>query len=366
MSDPTTIEPSLSQQLSRIDAPMERKRLGDMEVSKFAGLSFQEYRECVEFAKLASQSRHGIPPYLRGNPGDCLVITTQALRWRIEPIWTMQHSYIAKAESLIAYDSAVHNAIVLSSGILKSRPRYTFDGQDEMRTCTVSAWIKGEEHPHEYTTPPLSKCRPARNESGVVKGSPLWDKDTDQMLAYYGMRSWSRRFAPELLAGVYDREEFSETTQEETAVMPPSPNLMARLPGKMEGAGFQENVVDQGLAEEAEKQAADAKAERKAHSRAGKAKEGPSEGEPAQSPAPAEAAPAPPAEPARPPETAGEYQVYCMKWIEATTDPDNLEARWDGETDMRAQCKVPLGVRKMLEGALKAKVNGLKAKRAKK
>jgi len=81
MSDPTTIEPSLSQQLSRIDAPMERKRLGDMEVSKFAGLSFQEYRECVEFAKLASQSRHGIPPYLRGNPGDCLVITTQALRW---------------------------------------------------------------------------------------------------------------------------------------------------------------------------------------------------------------------------------------------------------------------------------------------
>src|SRR6516164_6213258 len=124
MTDTTVLEPPLAQQLTRVDEPMERKRVGDMAVNKWAGLTFTEYREAIEFAKLMAQARHSVPGYLKQNAGDCLAIVTQALRWKLEPYWVAQHSYIAKAEALIAYDSAVHNAIVLSSGILKARPRY--------------------------------------------------------------------------------------------------------------------------------------------------------------------------------------------------------------------------------------------------
>src|SRR3974390_1468403 len=125
----TTLEPPLSQEISRIDAPLERRRLGDMSIDRFAGLKFDEYRQAVEFSKLVAQAKHGILPYLLQNTGDCLVVCTQALRWKIEPVWTMQHSYVTRADGVIAYDSAVHAAIILSSELLKERPRYSFDGE---------------------------------------------------------------------------------------------------------------------------------------------------------------------------------------------------------------------------------------------
>ena len=359
----TTIEPPLSQQLATIDAPMERKRVGDMVINKWAGLTFAEYREAIEFAKLMSQARNSIPGYLKQNAGDCLAIITQALRWHLEPYWCAQHSYIAKAEALIAYDSAVHNAIILSSELLKHRPRYHFSGEGEDRVCTVSATFTGETEALTYTTPPLKQCRPPRNDSGTVKGSPLWDKDPDQQLGYYAIRNWGRRHAPEILAGVYSIDEVGEVTQDDTDITPPSPNLMARLPGRMEGAGFQggeAHVVDPEIA-------AEAKAEKAAEKKAKEARGEPAEPngqvpaqpavvQPAQEQATGEA----PKAKAPNPKTPGEYQLYASNWFERMTDPDDIEARWDGEMEMRRQLKVPVPMRKQMEGALRARVNKLR------
>jgi len=356
----TTIEPPLTQQLTRIDEPMERKRVGDMVVNKWAGLTFNEYREAIEFAKLMAQAKHSVPGYLRQNPGDCLSIVTQALRWHLEPYWVAQHSYIAKAEGLIAYDAAVHAAIVLSSPLLKTRPRYTFNGEGEERTCTVSAHIVGEAHPHEYTTPPLSQCRPPKNAEGVVKGSPLWTKDVDQQLCYYGVRSWGRRHTPELLGGVYDREEFEETTQDETDVIPPSPNLMDRLPGKMANAsGFQTDVVDSGLAKEATDLQEAKTGGKKARKSTEKAQQEPKavEGSP-----PTSDAGKPTAEPSPPPSTADQYVAYAIDWISKATDPDEVEARFEAEMEMRRKLAVPLPLRKQLNGTALNKAAELRKK----
>ena len=346
-----TYEPPLSQQLTRIDEPMERKRVGDMVVNRWAGLTFNEYREAIEFSKLMSQARHSVPGYLKQNPGDCLAIVTQSLRWRLEPYWVAQHSYVAKDEGLIAYDSAVHAAILLSSGLLKERPRYSYSGENGERTCTVAATFKGESEALEYTSPPLKKCR---------KNSPLWATDPDQQLGYYAVRNWGRRHAPELLGGVWDKEEFENTTQDETDITPPSPRLMDRLPGKVEAiSGFQTDVVDAGLAKKAEA----AKAERKSAKASGEAT--------GEATASAPADPAPQAEqsaPARPklPETADEYMAYAAKWIEKLTDEEELKARWDGEKDMRAVLTVPLAVRKRLEGMMHAQIAALQQGRKRK
>jgi len=352
-----TTEPPLAQQLTTIDAPMERRRIGDMVVDRWAGLTFNEYREAVEFAKLMAQAKNSVPGYLKSNPGDCLAIVTQSLRWRLEPYWVAQHSYVAKSESLIAYDAAVHAAILLSSGLLKERPRYIYSGEGEDRICTVLATFKGEDKPLDYTTPPLRICRPLKNQDGVVKGSPLWTKDPDQQLGYYAVRNFGRRHAPELLGGVYDREEFENTTQDETDVIPPSPNLAARLPGKMESTkGFAEDVVDIGLAKKAE-QIEEAKATKKASIATGKAA-GEAEVE-------ANSDTAPPGEqtvqgPPKPPADAGAYMAYAAKWIEKGGNPDDLEARWDGEKDMRAELKLPLASRKRLEAMLHAQIAALR------
>jgi len=364
VEDTTTLEPPLSQQLTRIDQPLERKRVGDMVVDRWAGLTFAEYRECVEFAKVMAQAKNSVPGYLKQNPGDCLAIVTQSLRWRLEPYWVAQHSYVAKAESLIAYDAAVHAAILLSSGLLKERPRYAYEGAGEDRVCTVTATFKGETTAVAYTTPPLRICRPPKNEQGVVKGSPLWMKDPDQQLGYYAVRNFGRRHAPELLGGVYDREEFENTSQDETDVIPPSPNLAARLPSKLEAtSGFAENVVDAALAKKAEQQAEQAKTARKAgratektlHEAEAEARgETASQGEQAVQ------------EPPPPPQDAGQYVAYAAKWIENGGDPDNLEARWDGEKEMRAELKLPLASRKRLEAMLHAQTAALRQSKKRK
>jgi hypothetical protein len=61
-----------------------------------------------------------------------------------------------------------------------------------------------------------------------------------------GPSSWGRRHCPEVLGGVYDRDEF-DTSQEPAP--PASPNLMERLPGRMGKEGFKADAVTNGLAE---------------------------------------------------------------------------------------------------------------------
>jgi hypothetical protein len=186
---------------TRLNSPIDRQTLGAMSVDKFAGLTFQSYADATEFAKTVTNARYGLPEHLRNNPADCLILCTQALRWRLEPTWVMQQSYVAQKGGIIAFNSFLFSAVLNASGLLTTRPRFTFVGQNDQRICTVSAVFKGETEPHTYTTPPLKVCK---------RNSPLWASDPDQQLSYYAIRAFARRYVPELLGGVYDREEADE------------------------------------------------------------------------------------------------------------------------------------------------------------
>jgi hypothetical protein len=347
MTDQQTIEPP-PQEITRVEGPMDRKRVGDITVDKFAGLTFKEYREVIGFCQLVCQARNGLPAFLKGNAADCVIIATQAIRWRLDPVWVMQHSYVTKADGIVNYENFVFGAIIMASGVIKGRPRYRWEGESENRTCIVSATFIGEDEPHEYQTPPLSQCRPPKNQDGVVKGSPLWTRDVDQQLSYYAIRNWGRRYIPELLGGVYAKDEFDDSTKDAPEPKDVSPNLLSRLPGKMEGAGFQVNVVDQGLAKRVEEVKAEIK-ERAEENAAGPSIVKVHSAEPEK----------PVAKP-REPKTAEEYTAYAMDWIGRATNPDDAEARWDGEREMRAALKVPVTRRKPLDGLLVAKVATLR------
>jgi hypothetical protein len=366
-------------ELQTIDSPLDRRRVGDMTIERFGGLTFVQYREAVEFAKIMCQSRHSIPAYLQQNVGDCLALITQSLRWSLEPFWLAQHSYVTNPDakgSLIAYDAAVHAAIVLSKGSIKGRPRYRFAGEGDQRTCTISATFIGEVEPHEYTTPPLIQCRPPMNDRGTVRGSPLWVKDPDQQLGYYAIRNWGRRYCPEVLGGVYDRDEFEATSQDKpTGLLGPtaSPNLMERLPGRMGEEGFKPDAVANGLAE------APRKGTRKRKARDGREVEAdhdPLTGEVLPQTAEAsneEAAKAlqslgvssailaaaavslpDPLETPRVPETAGEYIVYAEWWISQVGNVAVAERRWADEAEMRDRLSVPVKDRHELFAKLRA------------
>ena len=60
------------------------------------------------------------------------------------------------------------------------------------------------------------------------------------------------------------------------------------------------------------------------------------------------------------PKTPADYFAYCRAWIVAGKNPDDLEARWDGEHEMRDELKVTIKARKELEDLLHIRVEELR------
>lgn len=158
----------------------------------------QTLSDIVEFAKFMCQSNAGIPQYLRGNAPDCAAITMQALKWNFDPFSVAQKSY--KVKDVLAYEAQLIAAVVNTRSGIKGRLKYTYEGEGNSLTCTVTGILDGEEY--AYTSPPVGSI--------TTKNSPLWKTDPQQQLGYYSARSWARRYTPEVLLGVYDRDEAEE------------------------------------------------------------------------------------------------------------------------------------------------------------
>jgi hypothetical protein len=158
----------------------------------------QTLSDIVEFAKFMCQSNAGIPAYLRGNAPDCAAITMQALKWNFDPFSVAQKSY--KVKDVLAYEAQLIAAVVNTRSGIKGRLKYFYDGEGSTLTCTVTGILDGEEY--SYTSPPVGSI--------TTKNSPLWKTDPQQQLGYYSARSWARRYTPEVLLGVYDRDEAEE------------------------------------------------------------------------------------------------------------------------------------------------------------
>jgi hypothetical protein len=65
---------------------------------------------------------------------------------------------------------------------------------------TVKGTLRGEDAPRELSV----DLKDARTTNG------MWTKQPDQQLVYFATRAWARRYAPEVMLGVYAPEEFDE------------------------------------------------------------------------------------------------------------------------------------------------------------
>jgi len=99
-------------------------------------------------------------------------------------------------------------AVVLSIAPLSRRLRCSYSGEGDERRITIMGWLKGEEEPFEYTSPPVKSLKKERS-----KGSPLWHDDPDQQLWYYGVRAWSRKWTPDVIMGVYTPDELADAVR---------------------------------------------------------------------------------------------------------------------------------------------------------
>lgn len=227
---------SASTAVATREPQQERLSLASVGIDPTSGggnLSPRSLGEVVTFATVMARSQHAIPKHLRENPGACLAVSMQALRWQMDPFALAAKSYNIKDQ--IAYEAQAVAAAVNTLAPLKSRPRIEFDGEGDKRTCTVTADFK-DGSTHSYTSPPIHQI--------PTKNSPLWKGDPDQQLGYYSIRSFARRHCPEVILGVYTPDEIEHAIPLRD-VTPAPAGIRARLEaaGHHPENGFSEEHV---------------------------------------------------------------------------------------------------------------------------
>jgi hypothetical protein len=201
----------MSDRTAELERKIDREAAGALTLSPQPGGAFaiapRSMGEVMEFAKLMAISGVCVRPVFRGNPGACLAIAVQAMKWGADPFAVANKAYVVKnrsGEETIAYEAQLIHAIVNASPALLRRLRPVYEGDGQERRCRIVGWVKGESEPLEYQSPPVRAI--------AVKNSPLWQGDPDQQLFYYSTRAWARRHLPEILLGIYAQDEFHGET----------------------------------------------------------------------------------------------------------------------------------------------------------
>ena len=207
---PTTIEDRISAKTNLVVA-------GETAVSStVGGLAFKSMGEVLEFSKLMSLSKQAVPKHLRAEPGACMAITLQALNWRMDPFAVANKSYMVNDR--IAYEAQLIHAVIEQRAPIKGRIKGRLQGKDATRQWILST-ITSDGDTLEYEGPEIGKI--------TTKNSPLWKADPDQQLWYYSVRAMCRRHFPDVILGVYEKEEI-EHAEGLRDVTPREPGPMAQ------------------------------------------------------------------------------------------------------------------------------------------
>ena len=185
----------------RIAAKTNLAVAGSTEISgAVGGLAFKDMGQVMEFSKLMAVSGQAVPKHLRAAPGACLAISLQSLNWRMDPFAVANKSYMVNDR--IAYEAQLIHAVIEQRAPIKGRIKGRLEGKDTTRQWFLSVETKDGDL-IEYEGPEIGKI--------TTKNSPLWKADPDQQLWYYSVRAMCRRHFPDVILGVYEKEEIEQS-----------------------------------------------------------------------------------------------------------------------------------------------------------
>lgn len=225
MNDTTTIEAGRAPATleERIASRIDTGIAGGLQVSSQAGgVAFANAGQALEFAKMMAIGGVAIPKHLRGNPGACLAVVIQAIEWKLSPFAVANKSY--SVNDRLAYESQLIQAVILQRAPIRGRFKVEYRGEGDQRICRVWAELQDGGEIVDYESPPFGKITP--------KNSPLWKSDPDQQHFYYSGRALCRRHFPDVLLGVYARDEVEDVAgdpEQARDITPPPKSLAGKL-----------------------------------------------------------------------------------------------------------------------------------------
>jgi hypothetical protein len=171
-------------------------------------------RDAMEMASMMAKA--GFFPKELNNPGACLFVVEQAMRWNMSPYAVATEMSFPQGKPM--FSGKLVAAAVQSSGTIQGRMHYAYSGSGADRAVTVSATLRGEAEPVSVDV----------RLADAKTSNQHWTKSPDQMLAYHGARVWARRYAPEVMLGVYAPEEFDDAPQAAPMPAASGPTIQGR------------------------------------------------------------------------------------------------------------------------------------------
>jgi len=175
------------------------------------GVIVDNMRDAMAMADAMAISVEAVPKHCRGSKGLCLAITLQALRLGMDPFALASKTYVVNDR--LAYEAQLVHSIVQTNAPLNGRLRHKYLGEGEQRQCVVTGYLSGEEEPFVFTSPKVKDISP--------KNSPLWKSNQDLQLWYFSVRSWARMFVPDVILGMYSKDEIEDSAPAASSSRPP-------------------------------------------------------------------------------------------------------------------------------------------------
>ena len=159
------------------------------------------------FAALMAESRVTVPVHLHGNVPDCMAVAMQSAQWGMNPFVVAQKTHIVSGR--MGYEAQLVNAVVQSSGAIRSAFRYEFEGTGAAMACRVGAVLAGEQ---DVTWGEWLKISEVKTQN-----SPLWKVNPKQQMGYLQVKNWARLYCPGAILGVYTPDELIDVAPAQAA-----------------------------------------------------------------------------------------------------------------------------------------------------
>ncbi len=182
-----------------------------------------------ELSTLMANTSGIVPRHFNNNPGACFSIIMQAGRWGMDPFSLAQHTFDISGK--LGFEAKVIQSVLQSAGGIKFKSKYSGDWSkvrgktveresrpkgpnDKPKKFRVPNWTANDEIGLNLT---LTGVWPdGREETMVVemnschpRQSTNWAHDPEQQVWYSAIKKFGRRYAPELLLGVSDRDDLA-------------------------------------------------------------------------------------------------------------------------------------------------------------
>ncbi|MDG3034160.1 recombinase RecT [Vibrio parahaemolyticus] len=167
--------------------------------------------QLVTFSEMMAKSDIAIPQHLIGKPADCMAVAMQAAQWGMNPFAVAQKTHIVNGK--LGYEAQLVSAVIGSSRAITGRFKYEFVGDWSNFKVGVKASEKGLgvrcgailAGETEITWGHVIYL-----EFITTRNSPLWKTNPQQQIQYLATKYWARVYTPDVILGVYDKEELEQ------------------------------------------------------------------------------------------------------------------------------------------------------------